>query len=198
MSSIQQVTVPEGSKGNWHVERFTVDANSPGMLYLSLKGRGIRPGTYTQLRHASRGVVMSDTPAEMDDHRSFIWAAKGHVLINGLGIGMALNAILQPRSLEVTKVTVVEIDQDVIDLVGPHYLKDPRVEIICANALEYMPPKDARYGAVWHDIWDYICTDNLDEMKTLHRRYGRKAQWQGSWGRLQIEREIASQKRYAY
>lgn len=189
MSLIPQVSVPEGSRGKWTVSRFTVDKDSPGMLYLSLKGRGIAPGTYTQLVHEKRGVVMSDTPAEKRDHSFFVHEAKGHVLINGLGIGMALNAILQDRrpGMEVERVTVVEIDQDVIDLVGPHYLNDPRVEIVHQSAFDYKPPKGIRYGAVWHDIWDTICVANLDEMKLLHRRYGRLADWQGSWCRQQCE-----------
>jgi hypothetical protein len=183
---IPQVTVPVGTKANWSVERFEIKANSPGMTYLALKGRAIKPGTYTRLVHKDRGVIMSDVPAEVDDHRFFISAARGHVLINGLGIGMALNAILQPGR-PVERVTVVEIDQDVIDLVADHYLKDERVEIVHADAFEYQPPKGIRYGAVWHDIWDEICSDNLDSMKTLHRRYGRRTDWQGSWGRWQSE-----------
>jgi hypothetical protein len=56
-----------------------------------------------------------------------------------------------------------------------------RVEIIQADAFSWKPPKNIRYGMVWHDIWPNICGDNYPEMKTLHRRYGRKADWQGSW-----------------
>jgi Spermidine synthase len=187
-TGIPLVTVPEGNAGPWRVERFTVEANSPGMLYLSLKGRGIAPGTYTRLLHDRRGVVMSDTPAEMRDHQQFVWKAKGHCLINGLGIGMCVAAILQKP--EVEKITVVEIDAHIVSLVGPHYASDPRVEIVNADAFEYRPPKGVRYGAVWHDIWDSICADNLPEMHRLHRKYGRRADWQGSWCRYECERSI--------
>ena len=34
-----------------------------------------------------------------------------------------------------------------------------------------------------HDIWDDICLDNLETMATLHRKYGRRCDWQGSWKR---------------
>jgi len=137
---------------------------------------------------------MSDTPAEMTDHYSFVRQAKGNVLINGLGIGMVLNAILKNDSpaSKVEKVTVIEIDQDVIGLVGPHYLRDHRVEIVHADAFDYQPPKGVRYDAVWHDIWDTICTDNLDAMAMLHRKYGRRTDWQGSWCRNEC---LASRQR---
>lgn len=185
---IPNVTVPEGSSGPWKVERFTID-DKPSIynMRLAMDGRGVQPGTYTRLVHAQRGVVMSDTQAEKRDHIEFIVNANGRVLINGLGIGMCLAAVLNKASVEA--VTVVELDQDVISLVTPHYANDSRVNIVNASAFDYKPPKGIRYGAVWHDIWDTITEDNLDEMKKLHRKYGRLADWQGSWGRDWIERK---------
>lgn len=183
MFTIPKVDIPEGTAGDWTVERFTIHADSPGLLSFALKGRRLPPGQYTRLIHKRRGCVMSDTPAEKADHYEFVKQAKGKVLINGLGIGMSLNAILKnpdPASL-VSKVTVIEVDRDVIDLVAPHYLNDPRVEIVHSSAFDYLPPKGDRYDAVWHDIWDSICSDNLSEMATLHRKYGRRTSWQGSW-----------------
>ena len=51
------------------------------------------------------------------------------------------------------------------------------------DAFEYKPPKGKRYDAVWHDIWDGICTDNLKDMKKLHRKYGKNSNYQASWAR---------------
>lgn len=183
---IESVTVPEGTRGPWSVKRFSVESNSIGSLRAALKGRPIDEGEYTKLVHQRRGLIMSDTPAERRDHFSFVYQAKNHVLMNGLGIGMCLAAVLKKD--EVTKATVVEIDADLIDLVGPHYTNDPRVEIICCDASKYQIPKNTRYGAVWHDIWDAICEDNLPEMHRLHRKYGRHCDWQGSWARGSCER----------
>lgn len=42
---------------------------------------------------------------------------------------------------------------------------------------------------VWHDVWDYIDANNLTQMHALHRKYGRRADWQGSWCRDQCERQ---------
>lgn len=178
---IEDVTLPEGSAGPWKIERFTVSKEDAMWSSFRSSSRRIPPGTYTRLTHQHRGVVMSDTPAERRDHIFFVQQARGHVLINGLGLGMCLAAVL--RKPEVERVTVIEIDADIIALVGPHFTGDPRVQIVHADAMEWHPPAGVRYGAVWHDIWDAICSDNLPEMARLHRRYGRKADWQDSWGK---------------
>lgn len=189
---IPQVTIPEGTQGPWRIERFTVEPNSFENFRLAMSGRSVRPGTYTALKHANRGIVMSDTAAEMRDHYQFVRRAEGRVLINGLGLGMCLGAVLAKPAVE--HVTVVEIDSDVIALVAPHYTCDPRVEIVNASAFDYAPPKTARYGAVWHDIWDEICTENLTEMTRLKRKYGRKADWQGCWSEPEVRRHLRAEK----
>lgn len=188
MSLIESVNVPEGKRGRWTVKRFTVSEESAKFTALraAMKGRGYVPaGTYTQLHCDGRGIVMSDTPDERYDHSYPVHRARGHVLINGLGIGMVLAACL--RKPEVTKATVVEIDADVVALISPSYT-DPRVEIVTASAFDYQPPKGVRYGMVWHDIWDSICGDNLAQMTRLKRKYGRRTDWQGCWCEAQCKR----------
>lgn len=178
-----KVELPEMSKGEWKVEKFVTDQFD----YNSFRvGREVPMNeTYTRLVRG-RTLVMSDTPAEMRDHSTAVYRAKGSCLLNGLGIGMVLkNILLKP---EVTDVTVVEISQDVIDLVSPFYT-DPRITWICASAFDYKPPKGKHYGMVWHDIWDTICGDNVSEMIKLHRKYGKRADWQGSWCRYECERQ---------
>ena len=178
---IDAVQLPEGSLGAWAVKKFAVSEKDSSWTAMraAVKGRGYVPsGTYTQLVHRQRGLIMSDTPDERRDHFEAVHRARGHVLINGLGLGMVLAAIL--KKPEVTKATIVEIDPDVVALVGPHY-RDSRVELVTASAFDYQPPKGVRYGAVWHDIWDHICGDNLPEMTRLKRKYGRLTDWQGCW-----------------
>lgn len=177
---IDAVTIPEGERGPWKIERFTVDAGSLSWMKLAMEGRAPHAGTYTMLRHAQRGIIMSDTTAERRDHMQFVYKAKGHVLINGLGLGMCLAAIL--KRPDVLSVAVIELDADVIALVAPHFV-DARLTIVQASAFDYAPPKGIRYGAVWHDIWDEICEDNRIEMSRLCRKYGSKTDWQGCWGR---------------
>lgn len=178
---IQQVTIPPGERGKWRVSRFVVSKKDEewSVLRAAMKGRGYIPeGVYTQLTCSGLGIVMSDTPDEMRDHYEAVRRSRGHVLINGLGIGMVLGAVL--KKPEVERVTVVEIDPDVIALVGPHYACD-KLEIVQADAFDYKPSKGLRYGTVWNDIWDTICADNIPQMTKLKRKYGRRTDWQGCW-----------------
>jgi len=188
MALLPKVEVPEGESGPWAVKRFTVskEAAAFGSLraMISHSVRYMPEGTYTQLTCKGRGIVMSDTPDEMRDHYEPVRRARGNILINGLGLGMVLNAcLLKP---EVEHATVIEMEEDVIKLVGSYYLNKfgaERLTIIHASAFDFKPPRGSFYNIVWHDIWDDICTDNLPEMATLHRRYGRRCDWQGSWSK---------------
>lgn len=185
-------TVPAGNSGDWRVETFTVlkQAAEGTMLSAAINHRPweyVPAGEYTRL---CRGftTVMSDTPSELSDLRVLRYNAQNLVLINGLGLGCAAQLCMDNKC--VTKVTVIERSPDVIALVAVHLKGLPngeKLEIIEDNAFTYKPPKHLRYGAVWHDIWDDICKDNWPQMKTLHRRYGHKTIWQGSWSRERIQ-----------
>lgn len=185
-----KVNVPCGKSNDWSVERFEVTENEAALeraRALFSGGRGVPVGKYTALKRNNQ-VIMSDTPDEIRDHFNIIRVSNEHVLINGLGLGMVLQACLNKEN--VTHVTVVEQSKDVIYLVGDHYknIYGDRLTIIHDDAFMYKPPKNVRYGAVWHDIWDTICSDNLSEMHKLHRKYGRRTEWQGSWMRSTCER----------
>lgn len=189
--SLGTSTVPCGQRGDWALEEFTISEREAAFSNLSCLHAGrslfrVRPGRYKRLVHRSRGVVMSNTPMEVTTNYEALNQAKGHVLINGLGMGMLLEAVLSKP--EVENVRVIEVDPDVIALVGPHFSHDPRVTIVQADALVYKPEKGARFDFVWHDIWDDICADNLPQMKALVRKYRKPiAQAQGVWSRSWIE-----------
>lgn len=185
-----KVSVPEGAQGDWRVDRFVVSDEDAKFARLRAVFKGVREevpaGQYTRLTlHAT--TIMSDTPAEVRDHLDIIYRARGRVLINGLGLGMCAQAVLNKP--EVEHVTIVEKSADVIALVAPHYVErfGDRLTVIEADALEWRPPKGVRYGAVWHDIWAAQSSENLPDMVKLHRRYGRCADWQGSWCRWMCE-----------
>lgn len=176
------VPVPVGVSGEWRIEEFEVVDDSLGEIRAILKRdpfEHVPPGKYKRLMRNS-DVIMSNTPMEIETNIDFIRNAKGNVLINGLGMGMVLTAILDKP--EVESVTVIESSPDVIALTGPTFIDHPKLTIINCCAFEYKPPKGKRYDAVWHDIWDYLCGDNVAEMRRLHRKYSRRSEWQGSWG----------------
>jgi hypothetical protein len=184
--------IPEGKVGDWSVEKFEVTEQDAelerirSMFSFGSRGRGVPEGHYTKLKR-NGFLVMSDTPDEIADALPFLYQARGHVLINGLGLGTTVDLALLREDVE--HVTVIEISPEVIELVGKHLLEKhgEYLDIIQADALTWKAPKGKRYGAVWHDIWDDICEDNLPDMHTLHRKYGRRCDWQGSWCRERIE-----------
>ena len=177
-------SVPEGKCGEWKVERFTVSEADAKMhqlrCQLNNNDRGIEAGTYTKLMH-DNDIIMSDTPAEKKDHCPIIWYATGNVLLNGLGLGWTVEACMVKK--EVKHITVIEIEPDVINLVGSYLLKKypKRLTIIQSDALTWNPPKGFRFDCIWHDIWPTICGDNYESMKKLRRKYGRKTKWQDCW-----------------
>ena len=181
--------VPEGESGAWRVTKFTITEDDTKIFNLRASwhpgGRTISAGDFTRLTRSGK-VIMSDTRAEIQDHMYFVRVARGNVLVNGLGLGVCLQMLLDKS--DVVKITVIEQSEDVIKLVAPYFIRPHRVEIIHADAFDWKPPKGVRYDAVWHDIWDDICADNLPEMHKLHRKYGRRTDWQGSWCRELCER----------
>lgn len=181
--------VPEGKRGPWKVEKFHVTEDEIKIFNMRASwhpgGRSMDAGDFTRLTRNGK-VIMSDTRAEIRDHWDFLREAQGNVLINGLGLGVCLQILL--KESDVVNITVIEQSADVIALVAPSFVRPHRVNIIHANAFDWNPPKGMRYNAVWHDIWDDICSDNLPDMFALHRKYGRRTDWQGSWCRDLCER----------
>lgn len=178
-----KVDLPEGTSGAVTIERFQVERNYH-LKRMEMAGRGTPVGEYTALRR-NGSLWMSDTQAEWYDHIDAFYAMKrlgGRVLINGLGIGMVVKAALALPNVE--HVDVVEIDEDVIKLVGPTYASE-RCTIHHADAYEQTKlwKPGTRWTVAWHDIWLHMCEDNLSEMTKLHRSYGHRTDWQGSWAR---------------
>lgn len=190
-----QVDVPEGASGGFAVKRFTVseDESRLDAMRNAFHGssRYTRPGTYTWLRQTTRwrDAIMSDTRDEILDHYEPIRRATGRCLVNGLGLGVVANGMLM--NPDVKQVTCIEISQDVINLVAPHWMArwGDRFEVICADAITWKPPKGFVFDVVWHDIWIGICSDNLKDMAVLHRQYGKRCGWQGSWAKALCKRQ---------
>ena len=183
-----QVDLPEGESGAWKVQRVVAE-ESISLLVFNMKtpGRTIAPGTvYTELT-CNREVIMTDTAAEIRDHYGFFRAVRDAprpttVLIHGLGLGMAIRGAFLNGA---DHVTVVEKSEDVIRLAAPHWQErfGDKLTIIQGDAFTRKLARDERWNIVWHDVWPTLCTDNLSEMATLHRRFCRRCDWQDSWGK---------------
>jgi hypothetical protein len=83
---------------------------------------------------------MCTNPCDMLDHKCVLDAARGRVLLTGLGLGLAL--VFCSANKAVRSVTVVEKDSRVVDLVWPmirNRVRVPEVEILVADANSYDP-----------------------------------------------------------
>lgn len=189
LHEVMKATVPDGASGDVQIRRFEVSPTHSVLSMISSSGRGgVAPGTYVGLYRGGL-MWMSDTPRERADAIGFLRKAMvmdaRRVLVNGLGLGIVVAALLHLDTVE--HIDVVEIDLDVIALVGPHYQQlaqaaGKSLAIRHGDAYTVGWPKGTRWDVAWHDIWLELCTDNLGLYATLHRRYGGRVQWQDSWG----------------
>lgn len=172
--------VSDGCTDRVAIKRFRLTESD--CLIPRIRGdRFIKPGNYTRLM-VGKTLMMSDTPKEYYDHVGLFWRARGRVLVHGLGLGCALHVLL--RKPGVDHVTVVEKEPDVIALVGRVFTSrfpKRRLTIIEGDAFTWKPKRGECWDVVWHDIWPAICADNLAQMATLNRRFGRRAKWQQCW-----------------
>lgn len=111
--------------------------------------------------------VMSDTPAEISEHRHALLNATGRVLVTGLGLGCLPHALLSQD--DVTRIDIIEIDPEVIALTGK-YLTDGRVRIHRGDArypLRHFK-RGTRFDYCWHDIWSHVTSDNFEDETAEH------------------------------
>lgn len=197
-----EINVPDGKSGDWEIKTRVVEA--PDVLQKARAairhyGRIVPAGIY-KILYRNGNVIMSNTPDEIRDFSYFIYRAKGRVLINGLGLGVVLKALIDKP--EVTHITVIEKSEDVLNLVAPTYKDNPKVDIVYGDAFTFTPPKGIRYDAVWHDIWDEISSDNLKGMAQLHRKYCKTTDFQDSWAKSLCQdmkrKEKAEEKQMNY
>jgi hypothetical protein len=162
-----RVYLPKARKGKWQIKHINVK-NDMELLRAVREGRGTAPGAhYTGLYHDDQGIVMSDTNAELIDMLRYLRVMSGTILVSGLGLGVAVKALL--ASPKVKKIVVVEKDKDVISLVGKYYQKDPRCEIVCADIWKWLPVH--KFDWAWHDIWTDPSQDDVCHMRAIKQRF---------------------------
>ena len=127
--------------------------------------------------HIGKEFMMSDTKMERKSNRDFIRAARGKVVIGGLGIGMLLHNILDKS--EVDSVLVIENNKDVIDLVAPRFAH-PKLTVVHGDVFTYETKE--KFDSIYFDIWATISEDNLDDIRKLHAKWKfRKTKGGGSF-----------------
>ena len=108
----------------------------------------------------------------------------GDVLITGLGLGLVVASILETPQSRVRQVVVIERSADVIGLVAPSLESryEDQIEVVNADAFEWMPLPGQRFSVAWHDIWPNPHEPGvLTQAEQLERRYAPYCGWQGNW-----------------
>jgi len=139
--SLVKTFVPEGTILNMYDRK-------EGKLF---KGRYLFNYPLVALREGETEVWMSDAQIEIESIAGAIEAARGDVLIGGLGIGL-LPVFIKDK---VNSITVVELHEEVIDLVFPQ-LVIPGMEVINDDIYHYLDTTKLRYDFIHIDIWGDI------------------------------------------
>jgi len=138
-------------------------------------------------------VIMSDTEFEKYTNENFLRHAHGNILIAGLGIGLIILPLLKDK--DVKKITVVEKEQDVINLVYKHIKKldkKNKMEVIHDDILTLNLPKEKKFDVIYFDIWNNVCGDNYSVMKMLRKRFRKNTVTNGylrSWEETNTKRQ---------
>jgi len=147
-----------------------------------MHGGPCEEGTVAILR-VNGHIMMSDTRHERLTNWEIRAKAKGHVLMAGLGIGMILHALL--KKAEVSSVTVIEKEADVIALVSPSLPQTDKLNIVCADIFKWTPPPSAKYDTIYFDIWsdasNGAAIPDRRKLSARFRKYKAPEGWLGSW-----------------
>ena len=138
-----------GRVGAWELKR---------QIQPVLRGyfRGLQSAAENYLLIRNDRVWMSLSPVEIESLAPHVPHMRGHVVIAGLGMGVALyNALLRPA---VRRVTVLERDSEVIALfaaiTGSGWAASDRFSFEQVDAREWRSPQPVGY--LYVDIWDKI------------------------------------------
>ena len=176
-----KVNIPTGISGNYLVAQYTRETQSRmWQNYLAMKNEPYDNHTVL-IKDSCPMPIMQDSQAEYNEHQ-WLWDnATGHVLIGGLGLGMIHQALIDNPN--VTAVTIIEKEQDVVDLVWDHCPKDDTFTLVLADFETWNPPADSSFDTVWGDTWLVDNSLTMAEYRTLiTNRYSQYTSNIGFWG----------------
>lgn len=109
------------------------------------------PVVALQQKHGRRWKTwMVDDPVHWDGMREAVSdLPAGRVLVAGLGLGLMLHHMKEQPRFE--RITVVELNPDVVELILPTLPEDDRVEIVVGDFYEFLQDANGKYDSV---LWD--------------------------------------------
>ena len=176
-----EVDIPEGVSGDYEVAHYT-DETTDNMWQTYLNMKNETHNSHTVLLKAGCPMpIMQDSEAEYNEHQ-WLWDnATGDVLIGGLGLGMVHQPLIDNPN--VTSVTIVELEQDVVDLVWDDCEKDETFSVVMADFETWTPPEGSSFDTVWGDTWLVDNPITMADYKTvITNRYSPYTSNIGFWG----------------
>jgi hypothetical protein len=100
--------------------------------------------------------------------------AYGKVLVTGLGFGILLKALEEKDN--VTSITVIEKEQDVVDAFMSHNSIGDKVKIVVADAITYSTEEE--YDCLIPDHYELQSVEwKIADMKNIYKRIKNKSFW---------------------
>lgn len=168
--------IPAGEYGSAKVLHDSPDALT--RMRAAMCGQPLGCEVYTRLI-VNNTLWMTDAEFEWRSNLEAVNRMTGDILIAGLGIGFVIHPILGRPN--VSSITVIEKNADVIALIAPRF---PTVNVIHADAREWRPTRRS-YDCVYLDIWpDVPSSDQREDIKALKKKYRpglRKGGWVKAW-----------------
>lgn len=159
-------------KGDVYVEPFSVRPDNE--YFINFRNTldkwspyYIDNGDYVRLI-VNHQCMMSDTGFERLTNKSVIEYSNGQVLIGGLGIGMIVYNLLEKDNIK--SITVIENNQDVIDLVSTKF-HDERLKIIKDDIWTWKPTENQKYDTIYFDIWEKDYMEIISDVNKLYKRF---------------------------
>ncbi len=162
---LKNIRVPEVKNGEIQLttssyergEIFQYDMPDFSRRYLTPKlGFFDRKVTFPAIYEGSVPWV-SVCPSEINSMQPGIEAARGRVLVLGLGLGYYLYRVSEKENVE--EVTVIELDERIIDVFRTHllpqYLHREKIRIVHADAIDYLESvRPGSFDYCYADIWE--------------------------------------------
>ncbi len=170
------VDIPAGESGDYKIESNTTTSGEQSWLTY-VEHKGLTGGPYTVLYRKYTGDwgenwinIMQDTEAEYTEHDWLMSRMSGDIIIGGLGLGVVNVGLLVESN--VTSVTIIEKEQDIIDLVWEHCDKDDRFTLINADVHEWEIPDGSSWDVGFFDTW-LTHEESLSSYQTrINNKYG--------------------------
>lgn len=150
------IALPEATSGKISVKHCMLEGTTPIIGQRQAYCRGIRPLNAKlaepllihELYEEGHGLWMTDLPEELNQIEEMLHAVnpKGHVLVGGLGLGIAAQRLTQWQGIK--SVTVVERSKDVIKLCSR-----PSYKTVCDSIEHFLRTSKSVEG------WDYYLLD---------------------------------------